>query len=214
MTTSNPKKPKKLSDFQAQTKNTNAHTPRGMGMLDHAIVDLGWIGAVTTAADGEIFAGSARHEVACDRFGDEAEPIVVESDGTRPIVVVRTDIPSASDPRAIKLGVADNRIARVNYMEDLEVLGEIINVQNVDLSDFYFDAELGDLFADAPNEDLELGYSRQNREIDPSELDSPGTFKFVFEYKKYLQLIARFDEYKSEHGITEDNEAFAKLLNA
>ena len=142
MTTS---RPKKLSDFQAQTKNTNAHTPRGMGMLDHAIVDLGWIGAVTTAADGEIFAGSARHEVACDRFGDEAEPIVVESDGTRPIVVVRTDIPSASDPRAIKLGVADNR----------------------------FDAELGD-----------------------------------------LQLIARFDEYKSEHGITEDNEAFAKLLNA
>jgi len=134
---------KKLKDFAQQARNANKHSTRGMGMLDDVISNDGWIGAITTAADGEVFAGSARLEVACDRFGAEIEPIVIESDGTRPIVVVRTDIASASDPKAIKLGVADNRINQVNYIEDLEILGEI--AEDIDLSSLYFDDELSDL---------------------------------------------------------------------
>jgi len=205
---------KKLKDFAQQARNANKHSTRGMGMLDDVISNDGWIGAITTAADGEVFAGSARLEVACDRFGAEIEPIVIESDGTRPIVVVRTDIASASDPKAIKLGVADNRINQVNYIEDLEILAEI--AEDIDLSSLYFDDELSDLLEgeDDVLGDLELDYSDKNKEVDTENMDSSGTFKFTFEYEKYLELIARFNQYKSDNEITEDNEAFAKLLDA
>ena len=205
---------KKLKDFAQQARNANKHSTRGMGMLDDVISNDGWIGAITTAADGEVFAGSARLEVACDRFGAEIEPIVIESDGTRPIVVVRTDIASASDPKAIKLGVADNRINQVNYIEDLEILAEI--AEDIDLSSLYFEDELSDLLEgeDDVLGDLELDYSDKNKEVDTENMDSSGTFKFTFEYEKYLELIARFNQYKSDNEITEDNEAFAKLLDA
>jgi len=205
---------KKLKDFAQQARNANKHSTRGMGMLDDVISNDGWIGAITTAADGEVFAGSARLEVACDRFGAEIEPIVIESDGTRPIVVVRTDIASASDPKAIKLGVADNRINQVNYIEDLEILAEI--AEDIDLSSLYFDDELSDLLEgeDDVLGDLDLDYSDKNKEVDTDNMDSSGTFKFTFEYEKYLELIARFNQYKSDNEITEDNEAFAKLLDA
>ena len=205
---------KKLKDFAQQARNATKHSTRGMGMLDDVISNDGWIGAITTAADGEVFAGSARLEVACDRFGAEIEPIVIESDGTRPIVVVRTDIASASDPKAIKLGVADNRINQVNYIEDLEILAEI--AEDIDLSSLYFEDELSDLLEgeDDVLGDLDLDYSDKNKEVDTDNMDSSGTFKFTFEYEKYLELIARFNQYKSDNEITEDNEAFAKLLDA
>ncbi|HEY4721262.1 MAG TPA: hypothetical protein VII92_05415, partial [Anaerolineae bacterium] len=54
-----------------------------------------------------------------------AEPIVVESDGTRPVVVRRTDIPSTDDPRAKRLGVAANVIAHMDYAPDGGILALI-----------------------------------------------------------------------------------------
>ena len=166
---------KKLKDFAQQARNANKHSTRGMGMLDDVISNDGWIGAITTAADGEVFAGSARLEVACDRFGAEIEPIVIESDGTRPIVVVRTDIASASDPKAIKLGVADNRINQVNYIEDLEILAEI--AEDIDLSSLYFEDELSDLLEDLAEEETpDFSPSSEDDqgnldEIKPKEVD-------------------------------------------
>ena len=104
----------KISDFRPQEHNANRHTQRGMGMLDKSMADNGFIGAMTSAADGGIFDGSARLEIAYGRFGEEVEPIVIDADGTRPIIVRRTDIPSADDPRAKKLAIAANRIAQVD----------------------------------------------------------------------------------------------------
>ena len=131
---------KKLSDFQTQKININRHNPRGMGMLDNVIAKDGWISAITVANDGETFAGSARLETAIDRFGDDAEPIVIDSDGTRPIIVRRIDIANADDPRAVRLGIADNRIHDVNADYDAEILASI--AEEVDISDMYFDDEL------------------------------------------------------------------------
>jgi hypothetical protein len=136
----------KLSDFQTQRRNTNKHKPRGMGMLDSVIAKEGWIGAITTAANNETFAGSARLETAQGRFGDEFEPIVFDIDGTRPVVLRRIDIPTADDPRAIRLGIGDNRIHEVNSDPDAELLALLVDEGN-DISDMYFDDELAALVA-------------------------------------------------------------------
>ena len=131
---------KKLSDFKTQKKNINKHKPRGMAMLDNVIGKDGWQGGITVAANGETFAGSARLEVATNRFGADAEPIMVHTNGDRPVIIVRDDIPDANHPKAVRLGIADNRISEINYDADYELLAEISD--EIDISDMYDDDEL------------------------------------------------------------------------
>ena len=137
-----------------QRKNANRHTPRGMGMLEASIQQDGIIGAMTVAADGETFDGSARGEVLPAVGFDlndvsqvvKAEPgraLIIESDGSSPLVHRRTDIPSAADPRARRLGVAANRIASVNLSWEPDVLAELNGA--VDLSGMFFPHELANL---------------------------------------------------------------------
>lgn len=114
----------KLGDFKTQRVNANKHTERGIAALDNSIKRDGWIGAVTVAADGETFDGSARLEALADAM-PSTEPIVIDSDGTRPVVVRRTDIPDTDDPRAKRLGVAANVIAHMDYAPDGEILALI-----------------------------------------------------------------------------------------
>ncbi len=125
-----------------QRRNANRHTQRGMGLLEGSIEKDGWIGAVTVAADGETFDGSARVEVT-ERMGMLDDPIVIESDGTRPIVVRRTDIPSADDPRAIRLGLGANWIAAKNLEWEPDVLAEL--AREVDVSALFYPDELAEL---------------------------------------------------------------------
>lgn len=110
-----------ISDFRPQAVNVNRHTERGLAMLEKSVQQDGWIGAITVAADGETFDGSARLETLSSVM-PSTEPIIVETDGTQPIIVVRTDIPSADDPRAKRLGVAANSIAAMDYNPDGAIL--------------------------------------------------------------------------------------------
>ena len=177
----------KLSDFQTQRRNTNKHKPRGMGMLDNVIAKEGWIGAITTAANNEAFAGSARLETAQGRFGDEFEPIVFDIDGTRPVVLRRVDIPTADDPRAIRLGIGDNRIQEVNNDTDAELLALLVDEGN-DISDMYFEDELaalveGDRNEEQDNEPYNPESSTKEVDVDGFEFDCKCP-KCGFEYTK------------------------------
>jgi len=138
----------KLSDFRPQGKNGNKHTERGLWMLDNAIAEGGFIGAITSAADGEVFDGSARLETAYTRFGSDVEPIVIDCDGTRPVIMRRIDIPTADDPKAKKLSIAANRIASVDLNWDTDVLADFHD--EVDLSDLFTDKEFDYLFEREP----------------------------------------------------------------
>jgi hypothetical protein len=125
-----------------------------MQALETSIATDGWIGAITVAADGETFDGSARVEKTAEN-GMLDNPIIVESDGTRPIVVKRVDIPSATDPRAVRLGVAANRIAELNLRYDPQTLTEISG--EIDLSHLYYDDELDAILSAMPNADAWAG---------------------------------------------------------
>lgn len=165
---------KKLSDFTLQKANVNRHKVRGMGMLDNVIATDGWQGAITVAANGETFAGSARLEVSYDRFGEDTEPITVHTTGDRPVIVIRDDIPTADDPRAIRLGIADNRISELNYDPDIELLSVI--AEEIDISDMYFEDELAALVARDQNQDEEET-EPYNPESSAKEVDVDG-FEF------------------------------------
>ena len=194
----------KLSDFRPQEENSNKHTQRGMGMLGKSISERGFIGAITAAADGEVFDGSARLETVYDRFGD-VEPIVVDADGTRPVIVRRTDIKTAKDPKAIKLAIEANRIAQVNLDVDVDILRRIDEDQTIDISDLYFDDELEKLFE---------GETEENEE-DPLSFDQlSGNSDIPIAYLKWdkktialsedeLELLnSQYNEYVKEHGAS------------
>lgn len=143
-----------LDDYVPQRRNVNRHTKKGMEKLEVSINENGWIGAITAAADGEIFDGSARRETL--EIAMRADPIVVESDGTRPIIVKRVDIPNADDPRAIRLGIAANKIAADNLSWDADEIAAL-NLENADLLKGLFDDnEIMDLLASiTPDDELE-----------------------------------------------------------
>jgi hypothetical protein len=206
----------KLSDFRTQERNLNKHRPRGMGMLDNVIAKDGWQGAITTAANGETFAGSARLEVAQERFGDESEPIVFDIDGTRPVILRRVDIPTADDPRAIRLGIADNRISEVNYDLDIDLLQE--TAQIIDISDLYFDDELAKL-AEQKQEIIDhqepdfLKFS-DNNDLPAYASDRSGGNKQPIPIVVGSGTMKRWNEYKESIGIKNDTAAFEMLLES
>jgi len=119
-----------IGTFRPQRVNANKHTPRGMGELERSIASDGWIGAITVAADGETFDGSARLETLAT--AGLPDPIVVETDGSRPVVLRRTDIPTADDARAKRLAVAANRVAQLNLEWDASVLAAL--AEEIDVS--------------------------------------------------------------------------------
>ena len=161
----------KLTDFKPQRKNSNKHTPRGLSALEQSIQADGWIGAITVAADGETFDGSARIEVGAATGFEDA--IVVESDGTRPIVHVRKDIPTADDPRARRLGHAANRVAQINLDFDPSVILADIEA-GVNLDALWRPDELEALVAAASVPDFQpVGVDEQGRLDEKKQVQCP-----------------------------------------
>ena len=143
----------KLERFRPQTRNANRHTQRGMGQLEASMRKYGYVTPMTAAADGEIIDGSARAETGAAVFGDDV--LVVHHDGTKPVIMVRDDIPSADTPEAREISIAANRIAQVNLDFDPEVLlGDL--QAGVDLAQFWRQDELDELLADLTPKDDEL----------------------------------------------------------
>lgn len=137
-----------MTTARTQRRNLNRHTERGMAQLDRSVQADGWIGAITVAADGESFDGSARIEVAKDALDDA---IVVRSDGRRPIVHIREDIPTADDPRAVRLGIAANRVAELNLEWDDELLASLAG--EMDLSGLWDADEMAALMPELTSGD-------------------------------------------------------------
>jgi hypothetical protein len=132
------RKPKaaSLADYRPLPagRNPNKHTQQGMGQLDAAMSRQGYVAPMTAASDGTILDGNARLETVATKFPGVA-PLVVEHDGTRPVVMVRTDIASADDPLARDIIVSSNRVAEVDLAYDLDVLRDFA-AEGLDLATY------------------------------------------------------------------------------
>ncbi|MDX2215502.1 MAG: hypothetical protein SFY66_19720 [Oculatellaceae cyanobacterium bins.114] len=208
-------------NLRVQQRNANGHTERGMTMLDSSITQDGFIGAVTVAANGEVFDGSARTETIENRFSD-VEPIIVRSNGDRPIIHIREDIATAEDPKAVRLSVAANQIAAVNLNWDGEILEEM--QYEADLSGLFNDEEwsiaLSDL-ADSESEGLG-GHDSENSDdrnvSNDSEDEEDEPISNLPNNLRPLSIVLTWAEYqewkviKESLGAKSDKDAFLKLM--
>ena len=119
-------------------RNPNRHTQQGMGQLDAAMSRQGYVAPMTAAADGTVLDGNARLETVATKFPGVA-PLVVEHDGTRPVIMVRTDIPNATYPLALDIIVSANRVAEADLAYDLDVLRDFA-ADGLDLAPYEFAA--------------------------------------------------------------------------
>ena len=111
-------------------------------MLDKSMSEDGYVAPMTATADGEIIDGSARLERVAERFSG-VDPIIIEHDGKRPIIAVRTDIANANTPEAKRIALRANRIAEADLEWDAEIVKEL--GEEIDLSDMFSEKELNDL---------------------------------------------------------------------
>jgi hypothetical protein len=149
-----------IHNFRPQEVNANRHSPRGEGMLEESLQKVGWIGAATCAADGEMFDGSLRLEKIATVF-DGVNPIVVDTDGTRPVILRRTDIATANDPKARLASVYANRVAEVSLNWDTEVLEQWNEEGSIDVDTMWFPEEMA-----AWDMECDSGYEQPSAEED------------------------------------------------
>lgn len=131
----------KLSEFTPDPRNANKGTERGRGMLEKSLQDLGAGRSVLADKHGVLIAGNKTLQTAVEAGFEDA--IVVESDGTRLVIVKRTDLDLSTDEKAKRLAIADNRVGEISLEWDADVLAELN--QEVDLSGLFYPDELSAL---------------------------------------------------------------------
>jgi hypothetical protein len=149
----------KLNEFRVMKNNPNKHTERGLAALEASIAEVGYVAPVTVAADGEAIDGSARLDKVSAVLGDEA--LVIEHDGTRPVVMVRTDIPNAQDPKARKTAYLSNRVTEIDLAWDAAQIAADLEA-GLALDDVFTDVDLRQILSAAVYGNTSIDREGQN----------------------------------------------------
>jgi len=141
----------KLTDFRPDPKNANRGTARGLKVLDNSVGQYGAGRSLLADRNGTLIAGNKTQDRLIDHGIEDA--IVVESDGTKAVVVVRTDLDLANDPdgRARALATYDNRAGELDLEWDADALADLD------------DGLLKDLFTDKEYELITLLQEEESR---------------------------------------------------
>lgn len=138
---------RKIIDYQPDPANPNAHTERGLQMLDNSLSAVGLGRSIVVDKNGIVLAGNSTQERAVDNGFEDA--IEVESDGTKLVVVRRTDLDLSNDTdhRARNLSFYDNRAAELGIQWDIEQIQVQLD-EGMDLSKLFAPYELNTLLAE------------------------------------------------------------------
>ena len=124
----------KLSDLNKDKRNANQGTDRGRAMVKDSIAQDGFGRSGLIDRNGKIIAGNKTHEASGEVFGEDSDVIIVESDGTKPIFVKRTDLDlDEENGAARRLAYRDNFASFFGFELDAGVIAEDL--------DFGFDFE-------------------------------------------------------------------------
>lgn len=113
----------KIIDLVQDDKNFNKHTQYGMSLLEKSIEKVGVIESVTISADDKVISGNARQEIMALKF-ENTEPIIIETDGTRPVILKRTDIKS-NTKQFHEAALLANTVSKKNIDLDLDLIDEV-----------------------------------------------------------------------------------------
>lgn len=135
-----------LKEFRLDPGNANLHTERGQALVRESLTKRKFARPMFAAGDKTMLAGNLT-KVTAEEVGMN-EAIVIETDGTRPIIHVRMDL-KADDLEARQLALEDNRAAELSLNWDTERLLEM-GMQSRELLTGWNDAEWDALVGQMP----------------------------------------------------------------
>jgi hypothetical protein len=128
-----------LSSLTPDKRNANKGNVRGQAAIETSLQKYGAGRSIVLDRDGNIIAGNHAVEAASS-IGME-DVMVVQTNGDKLVAVQRMDL-SIDDPKAKELAIADNRTTQLSLTWDGDVLNELMNDPNVDISPFFTEMEV------------------------------------------------------------------------
>lgn len=165
------KKIKSLDDIKAREHNPNQGTERGRVLTRASLEEFGAGRSIVVDRNGELIGGHTTTE----QFRAIAKPediIVVPSDGTKLVVVQRTDLESG-DRKAQMLAHVDNLTAHHGYNPDNQIVADIAD----DLFDagFLEQDEFDALFVSDEEDAANVNSSQTQTQETQNQNNSPST---------------------------------------
>jgi hypothetical protein len=152
-----------------------------MDLLKKSVETVGVIESITVSSDDKIISGNARHEKISEVLGQDAEPIVIETDGKRPVILKRTDIQSGTK-EFTEAALLANTTAKKNINLDIELIQEIaINEFDINIM------ELGIDIIDLDYSEIDSLSENSLRDQINSNGQTQLTFTFEKEYKDIIE---------------------------
>lgn len=137
-----------INDLIQDPNNPNRGTERGANMLEASLREYGAGRSILVDKHGVVVAGNKTLEAAT--LVGLNDVVIVPTDGSKLIVVQRTDLDLSIDSKAKALAVADNRVSEVSLDWDPSVLSEL-TASNVDLSKLFSEDELLKILGETPH---------------------------------------------------------------
>ncbi|QMW06386.1 site-specific DNA-methyltransferase [Spirosoma foliorum] len=128
-------KSEKISSIKPDQRNANKGTVEGTKLLNKSLKELGAGRSILADEAGNVIAGNKTLQAAIDSGMEDV--IVVETDGTKLVVVKRTDL-TIDSPEGRKLALLDNKVSQVNLDFDVEVIESLAVDFDIDLDDIGF----------------------------------------------------------------------------
>jgi DNA modification methylase len=136
-----------LAEFLDDPANPNKGNKRGRALLESSVKELGAGRSLVADRDGRIVAGNKTREALLAQGVKQA--IVVETDGSTPVIVRRTDWDiDEKDGGARKYAFADNRVGELSLTWDEAKIMEAVDA-GMDLSSMFNAKELDELLKGA-----------------------------------------------------------------
>lgn len=135
-----------ISELKQDPENARRHDRRNVGQIERSISTDGFGRSGLLAEDLTIAAGNATADASVSAGMEEV--IVVDSDGTKPVYVRRTDLKSGT-PEFRRLALSDNRAAELATWSP-DVLQSFMD-DGFDLEQFWFPDELSAVLDTVPD---------------------------------------------------------------
>ncbi|QHV99211.1 ParB N-terminal domain-containing protein [Spirosoma endbachense] len=149
-----------IDDLIPDQKNANKGREFGQHLLEKSLRELGTGRSILTDKHGNVIAGNKTLETAAAIGLNDV--IIVPSDGTKLIVVQRTDL-DIDSKQGRELAIADNKVSQANLEFDENVLQELGDEYSIDLdawgfSSFDDEEEQAEKEEKAPKEDDKITF--------------------------------------------------------
>lgn len=125
-----------ISDLRFDDKNMNAHTAKGMGLLEKSLQQFGAGRSILIDKNNRIIGGNGVVEAAGNIGLEDVQ--IVESDGKKIIAVKRTDI-DLDSAKGRELAMADNAVAAEDLSWDKGNIEEVSEQFGIDPGDWISD---------------------------------------------------------------------------